>query len=204
MREAAGTDQGDALGHRISGAAQRLAEGPGTRQRRERRTLAVDVGRHDRQVVVGRQEMQRHRDAMVELPFLGIGHVHRLHHVLDQPARQCLVAGHGRALDPQERLVLDRPLVAIGHADGEGRHVVHEEIGEVLGRDHDQRIGLRRADVVAHAPERGFQRLARLGIRTLGAARHAGGMTAGAAIDQRHQRVSRSALRRASWASTPS
>ena len=204
MREAAGADQRDALGNGVGRTPERLAERPGAGQRRERRTLAVDVGRHDRQVVVRRQEMQRHRDAVIELPFLGIGDVDRLHHLLDQPSRQRLVAGHRGALDAEECLVLDRAFVAVGHADGEGRHVVHEEVGEVLGRDHHQRVGPGRADVVAHPAERTLQRLPRLGVGALGAAGDAGGMAAGAAVNQGHQRVSRSALRRASCASTPS
>jgi hypothetical protein len=111
---------------------------------------------------------------MVELPFLGIGHVDRLHHAFDQLARQRLVARHSGALDAQEGLVLDRAFVGIGHAHGEGRHVVHEEVGEVLGRHHDQRIGPRRADVVAHAVQCTLQRLARLGVGALGAGGDAG------------------------------
>ena len=30
--------------------------------------------------------------------------------------------------------ILERAVVEVGHADGEARHVVHEEVGEVLGR----------------------------------------------------------------------
>ena len=42
------------------------------------------------------------------------------------------------------------PSYCSGHTDGERRHVVHEEIGEVLGGDDDQRIGSR-GDELARA-----------------------------------------------------
>ena len=38
-------DQRDALGHRVGGAAKRFAERPGPMQRRQRRSLAIDIGR---------------------------------------------------------------------------------------------------------------------------------------------------------------
>jgi hypothetical protein len=141
---------------------------------------------------------------VIELPFLGIGHVDRLHHAFDQSLRQRFVARHLGALDLEERLVLDRPFIRIGHADREGRHVVHEKVREVLGRHHDQRIRLRRADIVTHPMQGAMQRLSALRVGALSAAGDAGRVAAGAAIDQGHQRFSRSLLRRVSCTSTPS
>ena len=75
MRDSAGADDGDLLWLGVASLAQRLAEGVGTTQRGERRALAIDVHRDDREVVLRRQEIQRNDDAVIEFPFLGIGDV---------------------------------------------------------------------------------------------------------------------------------
>src|SRR3546814_20968564 len=59
---------------------------------RSRRALAIDVGRNNRHGVARRQESERDHDAMVELPFLGIGDIDIVHHLLYQPFRKIAVA----------------------------------------------------------------------------------------------------------------
>ncbi len=83
VRDAAGAHERNALRHLVAGLAQRFAEGPGAVQRRQRRTLAVDVDRDDIHVIGRREEVERHHDAVVELPFFGVGHIDRLHHLPD-------------------------------------------------------------------------------------------------------------------------
>lgn len=70
-----------------------LAEGPGPVQRGRGRALAIEVGRDDGQVEAGREEVQGHGDAVVELPLLGIGHIDGGHDLGDDPLRQVPVAG---------------------------------------------------------------------------------------------------------------
>jgi hypothetical protein len=135
---------------------------------------------------VRRQEVQRHHDAVVELPFFRVGHVHRLHHFADQALRQRGVAGHPGLLDAEPLRVFDRALVAVGHADRIGRHVVHEEVREVLGRDDDHRVGLRRAHGFAEAMELRVELVLHRRVGQVGAARDAGGVAAHACKNQAH------------------
>ena len=88
-------------------------------------------------------------------------------HVPMTAARQVRVAGHATALDREPRLVLDRPFVVVGHAHAVRGHVVHEEIGEVLGGDDDQRVGLRGFEARAQLVELRVERIAhfRVGAR---------------------------------------
>ncbi len=65
------------------------------------------------------------------------------------------------------------PVITVGHAHGEGRHVVHEEIGEMLGGDDDQRIGSRRGQPLAPCG----------GTRAWNASRNAGSAMCGPARD---------------------
>ena len=67
--------------------------------------------------------------------------------------------------DAHHSRILDRALVAIRHAHREGGHIVHEEIGEVLRRDHDQCIGAGGGQTLRHAAVGGveFLRDARIG-----------------------------------------
>jgi hypothetical protein len=71
--------------------------------------LAVDVGGHDGEVVARREEMQRHHDAVVELPLLRVREIDLLHDLLDEAPRERGCARHLRAADAQPRLVLDGP-----------------------------------------------------------------------------------------------
>src|SRR4029077_10567325 len=76
--------------------------------------------------------------------------------------------------------------VAIRHADGEARHVVHEEVGEVLGRHHDERLRARGDELLAQAAEGGVEGLAQ---RRIGHARAPGDarrVAADAGEDQAH------------------
>ena len=73
--------------------------------------------------------------------------------------------GTRRALDREPLLVLDRPFVRIGHAHAIGRHVVHEEIREVLGRDDDERVGTRRFEARAQLAELRVERVAHRWVR---------------------------------------
>ncbi len=107
-------------------------------QRRERRPLAVDIGRDHRQVKSRREKMQRHHDAVVAAPLLGVGGIHCLHDHFSEAPRECRIARNTAALDAQPRRVLNRTLESVADPEAERRHVVHEEVGEVLGRDHQQ------------------------------------------------------------------
>ena len=64
--------QRDPLGLRVARTAQRAAELVGARERREGRALAIDIHGNDGQVVTRRHEVQRHHDAVIELPLLRV------------------------------------------------------------------------------------------------------------------------------------
>lgn len=160
MGNPAGADQCDPLRHGVSGAAQRFAECPCPVQRRQGRPLAIDIARNDGKPVVGIKEMQRHHDAVIEAPFFGIGGIDSLLHFDDQPARQTGIAANGPVRNAQPLSVLDRAIIAFRHPQRIGRHVVHEEVREMLGGDDDQRIGPRGMQGVAHITERLIERLA--------------------------------------------
>ena len=113
--------------------------------------LSVAVNRDDREVVARGEEVQRHADAVVELPLLRIGHVGGVHHPGDEAPGEVAVARHPGLLDAEPVGVLDGALVVVGHPDRERRHVVHEEVGEVLGRDHDQLREAHAALLAGHA-----------------------------------------------------
>src|SRR2546430_6269479 len=51
----------------------------------------------------------------------------RSHDLADQLLRECGIPGDAGARDAEPARVLDRAAVAIGHADGEARHVVRSE-----------------------------------------------------------------------------
>ncbi|MNT47895.1 hypothetical protein D3C72_1846450 [compost metagenome] len=123
---------------------------------------------------------------MVELPFFRVGHIHRLHHLADQALRQRSVAGDGVLLDAQPLRVFDRALVAVGHADRIGRHVVHEEVREVLGRDDDHRVGLGGAHRLAEAMELRVELVLHRRVGQVRAAGDAGGVAAHACEYETH------------------
>ena len=187
MRDAAGADQGDAFRRQVRGAAQGLTERPRSMQRRERRSLAVDVHGDDRQIVSGGQKAQGHHDAMIELPFLCVREIHGLHHFADQTLRQRRIAGNDGARNAQPLRIFDRSFVALRHAHRECGHVVHEKIGEVLGGDHDQGIGPRRGKFGGHAAIGAVELLDDGFIGHVRAAGDAGSMTADAREHQAHR-----------------
>jgi len=80
MRNAARAHQRDSVRHGVRSTAQRLAQRPRAVQRRQRRTLTIDVHRNDRQIIPGGQKAQWHHDAVIEFPFFCIGEIHGLHH----------------------------------------------------------------------------------------------------------------------------
>ena len=138
--DAAGAHHGDAFRRGVAGLAQRSAELVGSWQGRQRRPLAVDVDWNHRQIGLRQQEVQRHHDAVVELPLLRVSEVDAGHDALDQAAGQGRRPRIGAWRDGEPLRVLDGALVALRHAHAVGRHVVHEEVGEVLGGDDHQRI----------------------------------------------------------------
>src|SRR5581483_5753580 len=73
-----------------------------------------------------------------------------VHHVLDELQGEFRRAWEAPALDSEPRLILDGPFVVLGHTDTDRRHVVHEEVGEVLRPDHHQRIGTRGFEGLPH------------------------------------------------------
>jgi len=184
--DAARADHGEALRNEIGRPTQGLAQGPGTMQRRERRPLTVDVDGNNRQIVRRGQEAERHHDAVVTLPFLGERDIDRLHDLIDQPLREGGIAGDAGTRDAEPRRVLDRTTVAIGHADGEARHVVHEEIGEVLGRYHDERVRARGEELLAQAAIGGIEGLAQCRIGHVRAPGDTGCVTADTRKHQAH------------------
>ena len=159
MRYAAGADDRNLLRHRIGGAAERFTKRPCSVERRQRRTLTVDVDWDDRLIEVRREEVERHRNAMVELPLFGIRHVDRLHDLGDDPLRKVATARCSKLVDAQPGAVFDWAVVEVGHADSERRHVVHKEVGEVFGRNHDYRLGTRGLDVRSHLIEGRIERV---------------------------------------------
>ena len=186
MRKPAGPDQRDSFGLLVAGPAQALAEFPGAFQGCERRTLAVDVGGYDGKVVTGSQEVERHHHPVIESPFLGVTHVHIFHNHPDQALREFGIAGNAGLADAQPFLVLDRALVAVRHTQAIGRHVVHEEIGEVLGRNHDQRVRPGRFHTSAHRVHPGVEPLALRLVGALVTSGDSGGVAANAGEYQAH------------------
>ena len=61
--------------------AQRFAKRPGAG---ERRSLAIDIGGDYRQIVIRRQKMQWHNDAVIEFSLFRIGGIDGLHHFAHQ------------------------------------------------------------------------------------------------------------------------
>ena len=80
MRDAARSEKRDALLLRVAGTPQGATELVGPVQRRQGRALTIDVHRNHRDVVVRRHEVQRHHDAVIELPLLGIGEIELVQH----------------------------------------------------------------------------------------------------------------------------
>ena len=150
MGEAAGSDKRDPLGLRIARFSQGLTELPGALQRRQWRPLAVDVGGNHRQVIAWRQEVKRNHDAVVEFPLLRVAHIDVFQNGPDQARCKIGISGNTGPGDTQPLLFFHRPLVAFGHSHAIGRHVVHEEIGEMLGGHHHQRIRARVFQLSAH------------------------------------------------------
>jgi hypothetical protein len=130
--------------------------------------------------------VQRHHDAVIELPLFGVRKVDFLQHRSDQSARQLRVSLDAGARDREPLFVLDRPVVVLRHAHRERGHVVHEEIGEVLGGDDHQRIGALGLDGFAHAREVRVERVARARLGPLGAAGDSRPMAAHADEDRAH------------------
>ena len=187
VRDAAGADDCDLLGHGIGRPAERLAEGPGPVERRERRTLTIDVDRDNGKVEPRGEEVEWHRDAVVEQPLLGVRDVDGRHDLGDQPLRQVAVARSLELVDAEPARILDRAVVEIGHADGEARHVVHEEVGEVFGRDDDDRLGPACFEIGPHVVERRVEGVAHLEVGEVLAAGNPGGVAAHTRVDERHQ-----------------
>src|SRR5690348_7067638 len=77
-------------------------------------------------------------------------------------------------------------MVAIRHADGEARHVVHEEVGEMLRRYHDDGVWARGEELLAHALVGCVQWFAQRGVRHGGAPRDTRGVTADSGEHQTH------------------
>ena len=186
MGDPAGADDRDPLAHALGGVAYGLPQGVNAVQRRQRRVLAIDVHGNDRQIVVGRQMMQRHHDAVVEFPFLAIAEIHALHHALDQAQGNIPAAWNPGTGNAQPLGVFDGAVVVIRHAHRERRHIVHKKIGEMLGRDHYQRIRTRIAQRLAHAPITLHEVFPRRGLAAPGARRNTRAMAAHAAKYNTH------------------
>jgi hypothetical protein len=130
--------------------------------------------------------MQRHHDAVIELPFLGIGDVDLIHDIGDQPLRQVRRSRNIGAFDAEPGLILYRPGIGLAHPDTKGGHVVHEEIGEMLGADHDQRLGARILNRLAHPLEALVQPVTEGGVGTFCPARDTRRVAANTCKNQRH------------------
>ena len=131
--------------------------------------------------------MQRHHDAVIELPFLGIGDVDLIHDIGNQTSRQVRRPGNLRAFYTKPRLVLYRPGIGLSHTDTERRHVVHEEIGKMLGTDYDQRFGAGFLNRPAHPVETFIQPVAQDGIGAVGTPRDTRRMAAGTCKNEWHR-----------------
>ena len=123
---------------------------------------------------------------MIEQPLLGVGDVDGLHDLGDDPLGEIAIAGGSELLDTEPARIFDRSVVEVGHADREARHVVHEEVGEVLGRDHDDRLGFTRLEVDPHLVERRVERIANLGVGEILAAGDARSVAAHPGVHECH------------------
>jgi len=110
-------------------------------------------------------------------------------------ARESRRAGHARLGDLQERLVLGRARIVLREPEAEGRHVVHEEIGEMLGTDDDERIEARGLETPPQPLVGGEEHGALLLGRGLAAPGDAGGMDGGGGEGERHYAAPRSLAR---------
>ena len=109
--------------------------------------------------------MQRHHDAVVEFPLLGVCHVDVLQGGLDQAPGEVGGPRHGGARYTQPVRVLYRALVLLPHAHAIGGHIVHEEVGEMLGGNHDQGLGPTGFQRLPHSIHGGVQRAHILRVR---------------------------------------
>ena len=157
----------------------------------ERRPLAIDVHRDHRQIEARCEKTQRHCDAVIEEPLFCVGDVDRVHHLSDDPLGQVSIARSPEPLDPEPTRIFDRAVVEVGHPDGEARHVVHEEVREVLGGNDDHRLRAARLEVGPHAVVRGVEGIADLRISEVLAAADTRGVTAHAGVDEWHYTTSR-------------
>jgi hypothetical protein len=138
------------------------------------------------QVEARRQEVQRHHDAVVELPLLREGDVDVVHRLGDEAAREIGVARNAGSLDAEPARVLDRSVVLVGHADRIRRHVVHEEVREVLGGDDDQGVRLGFAHRLAEASQLRVQCVLERRVGEMGAAGDSRCVAAGGGEDEAH------------------
>ena len=105
---------------------------------------------------------------------------------LDESLGQITVAGRPELVEADPAGVFDRTVVEVGHTERERWHVVHEEVGKVLGGDHDDGVGFGGLDVGPHLVKRGIQAVAHVGICLIGATGDSRGVAAHTCIDQWH------------------
>src|SRR6185312_5722405 len=75
VRDPTRADYSDTLGPGSTGTPQSAAKLITALERNERRSLAVDIDRNDREVGARGEEVQRHHEAVIELPLLRIRQV---------------------------------------------------------------------------------------------------------------------------------
>jgi hypothetical protein len=140
------------------------------------------------------EEVERDHDAVVELELLGGGEVHLLRHAFGEGTGQARVTGHPTAGDLHELLVR-RPPELVGDANAEGRHVIQEEVGPVLGRHDHQHIRTRGFEPRAELPVCPVHRLGLGGRRERGPSGDAGRVARHEGADEAHVFVPRIAAR---------
>jgi hypothetical protein len=147
---------------------------------------AVDDDRDDGKRRV--EQMERHHDAVIERELLGGGEVHLLGDSRGQRPREPRIA-----LDPTARdlhkLFVGRSPKLVGAADAEGRHVIEEEVGPVLGGDDDHDVGARRLEPGAQLRVGVEHRLGLGRRRQRRATRDSGRVAGGDGRDESHRFV---------------
>ena len=91
-----------------------------------------------------------------------------MHDRLYQLFRQCRIPRNAGVIDAQPFFIFNRAFIGLSHTHANGRHVIHEKIGKMFRRDHDQCIGFTVFDRLAHAFEIGEEFVAHYRIGAFG------------------------------------
>src|SRR6185437_14236068 len=120
-------------------------------------------------------------------PLLAIADVGLLHHAFDELPRHRHTARYPPTRNAEPIRVFNGTLIGLRHADRKGRHVIHEEIGEVFRRHDDEYVGTGRLQGSFHPRVPGYQARIPCRVRMLGASRNARSMAADPDENEAHR-----------------